>query len=61
MALLFFVVVVAVAYLEHYVFCVEDFALDRVASEVYDEVLGRWLRLPCDLPHGGSLSGSALL
>ena len=21
------------------------------SAEVYDEVLGRWLRLPCDLPH----------
>jgi hypothetical protein len=33
------------------------------SAEVFDEVLGRWLRLPCDLPHvGGLLSmGSALM
>jgi len=24
---------------------------DRQSAEVYDEVLGRWLRLPRDLPH----------
>jgi hypothetical protein len=23
------------------------------SPEVFDEVLGRWLRLPCDLPHSG--------
>ena len=35
----------------------------RKSAEVYDEVLGRWLRLPHDLPHDGGLSmmGSALL
>jgi hypothetical protein len=33
------------------------------SAEVYDEVLGRWLRLPCDLPHSGGLDGmgSALM
>jgi hypothetical protein len=29
--------------------------------EVYDEVFGRWLRLPCDLPHDVWCMGSALL
>ena len=35
----------------------------RKSAEVYDEVLGRWLRLPHDLPHDGGLDsmGSALL
>jgi hypothetical protein len=35
----------------------------RNSAEVFDEVLGRWLRLPCDLPHDGGLAamGSALL
>jgi hypothetical protein len=35
----------------------------RKSAEVYDEVLGRWLRLPHDLPHHGGLHsmGSALL
>ena len=35
----------------------------RRSAEVFDEVLGRWLRLPCDLPHAGGLvyMGSALL
>jgi hypothetical protein len=35
----------------------------RRSAEVYDEVLGRWLRLPHDLPHDGGLDsmGSALL
>jgi hypothetical protein len=35
----------------------------RKSAEVYDEVLGRWLRLPHDLPHDGGLHsmGSALL
>jgi hypothetical protein len=35
----------------------------RKSAEVYDEVLGRWLRLPHDLPHHGGLPsmGSALL
>jgi len=31
---------------------------------VYDEVLGRWLRLPCGLPHSGGFyygMGSALM
>jgi hypothetical protein len=33
------------------------------SAEVYNEVLGRWLRLPHDLPHNGGLDsmGSALL
>jgi hypothetical protein len=33
------------------------------SAEVYDEVLGRWLRLPCDLPHSGGVygMGSALM
>jgi hypothetical protein len=33
------------------------------SAEVFDEVLGRWLRLPCDLPHAHGLAemGSALL
>ena len=33
------------------------------SAEVYDEVLGRWLRLTHDLPHDGGLDsmGSALL
>jgi hypothetical protein len=30
-------------------------------AEVYDEVLGRWLRLPRDLPHNLAGMGSALL
>jgi len=35
----------------------------RKPAEVYDEVLGRWLRLPHDLPQNGGLhnTGSALL
>ena len=35
----------------------------RRSAEVYDKVLGRWLRLPNDLPHGGRIGsmGSALL
>jgi hypothetical protein len=35
----------------------------RKSAEVYDEVLGRWLRLPHDLPHDRGLHsmGSALL
>jgi hypothetical protein len=35
----------------------------RKSAEVYDEVLGRWLRLPCDLPHSGGVygMGSALM
>jgi hypothetical protein len=35
----------------------------RKSAEVYDEVLGRWLRLPHDLPSNGELVdfGSALL
>ena len=31
------------------------------SAEVYDEVLGRWLRLPFNLPHDLSHMGSALL
>jgi hypothetical protein len=34
------------------------------SAEVYDEVLNRWLRLPCDLPGDGeylAFTGSALL
>jgi hypothetical protein len=35
----------------------------RTSAEVYDEALGRWLRLPCDLPHNDGLCfiGSALM
>jgi hypothetical protein len=35
----------------------------RKSVEIYDEVLGRWLRLPHDLPHNGGLHsmGSVLL
>jgi len=35
----------------------------RTSAEVYDELLGRWLRLPCDLPHNRCLCfmGSALM
>jgi hypothetical protein len=35
----------------------------RKSAEVYDEVLGRWLRLPRDLPNGGCLGcvGSMLV
>jgi hypothetical protein len=33
----------------------------RSSAEVYDEVLGRWLRLPRDLPHNLAYMGSALL
>ena len=35
----------------------------RTSAEVYDEVRGRWLRLPFNLPHDGWLAfmGSALL
>jgi len=36
----------------------------RISAEVYDEVLGRWLRLPCGLPHSGGFyygMGSALM
>jgi hypothetical protein len=29
----------------------------RESAEVFDEVLGRWLRLPCDLPRAGELIG----
>ena len=29
----------------------------RRSAEVFDEVLGRWQRLPCDLPHAGGLVG----
>jgi hypothetical protein len=33
------------------------------SAEVFDEVLGRWLQLPCDLPYNGGLlgMGSALI
>jgi hypothetical protein len=33
------------------------------SAEVYDEALGRWLRLPCNLPHNGGYCalGSALM
>jgi hypothetical protein len=34
---------------------------DRRSAEVYDEVLGRWLRLPRGLPHDLVRMGSALL
>jgi hypothetical protein len=35
----------------------------RKSAEVFDEVLGRWLRLPHDLPYSGGMHyiGSALL
>ena len=33
----------------------------RSSAEVYDEVLGRWLRLPRGLPHVLGQMGSALL
>ena len=39
-------------------------APQRRSAEVFDEVLGRWLRLPCDLPNvGAGLDGmgSALM
>ena len=38
-------------------------APQRKSAEVYDEVLGRWLRLPCDYPHARGLAnmGSALI
>ena len=34
-----------------------------ITAEVYEEALGRWRRLPCNLPHDGQLfgMGSALL
>ena len=34
-----------------------------ITAEVYEEALGRWRRLPCNLPHDGGLRrmGSALL
>jgi hypothetical protein len=37
--------------------------LRRTSAEVYDEALGRWLRLPCNLPHydGYCVMGSALM
>jgi hypothetical protein len=37
--------------------------VDLKSAEVYDEVLDRWLRLPCDLPQnsGNRCTGSALL
>jgi hypothetical protein len=31
----------------------------RRSAKVYDEVLGRWLRLPCDLPHNLGAAGIA--
>ena len=36
--------------------------VDRTSAEVFDEVLGRWLRLPHDLPHvsGVGMSGALL-
>jgi hypothetical protein len=27
----------------------------RISAELYDEVLGRWLRLPCGFPHNSGL------
>jgi hypothetical protein len=33
----------------------------RNSAEIYDEVLGRWLRLPRGLPHNLAGMGSALL
>jgi len=37
--------------------------LSWTSAEVYDEVLGRWLKLPCGLPHSGGVygMGSALM
>jgi len=35
--------------------------MDSQSSEVYDEVLGRWLRLPRDLPHVGHVGMSGAL
>ena len=37
--------------------------LGSVTAEVYDEALGRWRRLPCNLPHDAYLCcmGSALM
>jgi hypothetical protein len=34
---------------------------NRQSAEVYDEVLGRWLRLPRDLPHVGHMGMSGAL
>jgi hypothetical protein len=36
--------------------------MDCQSAEVFDEVLGRWLRLPHDLPHvsGVGMSGALL-
>jgi hypothetical protein len=34
---------------------------NRQSAEVYDEVLGRWLRLPHDLPHISQLGMSGAL
>ena len=36
---------------------------DSITVEVYEEALGRWRRLPCNLPHDGQLRrmGSALM
>jgi hypothetical protein len=30
---------------------------ERKSAEVYEEMLGRWMRLPCYLPHDGGLHG----
>mmetsp|Transcript_32285 Transcript_32285/g.51696 ORF Transcript_32285/g.51696 Transcript_32285/m.51696 type:complete len:376 (+) Transcript_32285:583-1710(+) len=37
--------------------------VDLKTAEVYEEALGRWRRLPCDLPHAGGLRcmGSAVM
>jgi hypothetical protein len=35
--------------------------VDRKSAEVFDEVLGRWLRLPHDLPHVSRLGMSGAL
>jgi hypothetical protein len=41
----------------------DDGGLHRKSAEIYDEVLGRWMRLPCDLPQDRGLAcmGCALL
>ena len=37
--------------------------LETTSVGVYEEALGRWRRLPCNLPHGGELflAGSAIV
>jgi len=38
-----------------------DGGVARTSAEVYDEVLGRWLRLPRDLPHISRMGMSGAL